>query len=313
MRTRIITGLLIVAFVVPMIVFDQMYVVLQVLLSLIALIGIWEFTSVLNNKREKKIPLWIRIIAMISTLVIFYNIPNVLQELSINPNYLENVVGYNLNFAGLLIAVLITFCGIAIFSKSTTIKDIIEMLFAIFFVSFSAISIFVIRSFGFRYLFFMLLVVCLTDVFALVFGIKFGKHKMAPHLSPKKSWEGAIGGLVVGVLIASLFGCLYGVILSPDGILGGLNPEGYLTLFSPLSYIGQQDMWIQCITIVGLALLGSIFGQIGDFVASKIKRENDVKDFGKTLPGHGGILDRLDSVFFSAMIFASLYLMLGIF
>jgi len=313
MKMRIITALVLVAVVVPLIVFDEMYVVMQMLLAAVTLLAVWEYTSVLNINRENKIPIWIRILALIGSVVLFFNIPGVLQDLNVQTEYLDRVLGYSLDYFALIIGILIVFAGIGVFSKTIKMTDIANIIFGVLYVTFATVSLFVLRSYGFRHLFFMLLVVCLTDIFALAFGSKLGKHKMAPHLSPKKSWEGAIGGLISAVILASLFGCLYGYILNPDGPLGNLNPEGYLTLFSPNSAVGQQDIWIQYLTIIGIATIGSIFGQLGDLVASKIKRENGAKDFGKILPGHGGVLDRLDSVFFTATIFTALYILMGMF
>lgn len=114
------------------------------------------------------------------------------------------------------------------------------------------------------------------DTCAYCVGMLFGKHKMAPKLSPKKSIEGAIGG-VVG---AALLGVLYAYLINR------------LTL-------GTDANLLQYAVICGV---GGMISQVGDLAASAIKRNHDIKDYGKLIPGHGGILDRFDSVIFTAPI-----------
>ncbi len=113
------------------------------------------------------------------------------------------------------------------------------------------------------------------DTCAYLAGVMFGKHKMAPVLSPKKSVEGGIGG-VAG---AALLGFLYALVFKDNISLG--NP----TILFPI-----------------VCAVGGIISQIGDLAASGIKRNHDIKDYGKLIPGHGGILDRFDSVIITAPI-----------
>ncbi|MBR1472014.1 MAG: phosphatidate cytidylyltransferase [Lachnospiraceae bacterium] len=113
-----------------------------------------------------------------------------------------------------------------------------------------------------------------SDTCAYFVGVLFGKHRITPRLSPKKSVEGCIGG-VVG---AGLFGLLYGFVLYKTG------------------HIIEDMLW-------GFPLLGvcgSVIGQVGDLAASAIKRDFQIKDYGKCIPGHGGIMDRFDSIIFTA-------------
>ncbi|MTI69994.1 MAG: phosphatidate cytidylyltransferase [Firmicutes bacterium] len=105
-----------------------------------------------------------------------------------------------------------------------------------------------------------------TDTFAYFFGQLFGKRKLCPRLSPKKTIEGAIGG-VIGSFILTLI---------------------YLKVFNIPNLI----------LLSVLSILGSILSQIGDLAASKIKRTVGIKDFGNIMPGHGGVLDRFDSIIF---------------
>lgn len=120
-----------------------------------------------------------------------------------------------------------------------------------------------------------------TDIFAYFVGMAIGKHKMCPNLSPKKSWEGAIGGLVFAVILTVVYAYF---------VFGG-SPTGI--------------KWA-----LALGIIGSVMSQCGDLAASAIKRQIGIKDYGKLLPGHGGILDRFDSVLFAA---PTIYFLLTIF
>lgn len=112
-----------------------------------------------------------------------------------------------------------------------------------------------------------------SDTAAFFAGRALGKHKLAPSISPGKTWEGAIAGILGAIIISLLF-----TIPSP--------------LSLPLGY-GKA---------VVLGLLVSIFGQFGDLVESLFKRNMGVKDSGRLLPGHGGALDRIDSVVFAGVV-----------
>lgn len=114
------------------------------------------------------------------------------------------------------------------------------------------------------------------DTCAYLVGVMFGKHKMAPVLSPKKSIEGGIGG----ILGAALLGFIYAIVFK-DKMSEISNP----TVMVPL-----------------ICAIAGFISQIGDLAASGIKRNHEIKDYGKLIPGHGGILDRFDSVIFTAPI-----------
>lgn len=119
------------------------------------------------------------------------------------------------------------------------------------------------------------------DTCAYCVGVLFGKHKLAPVLSPKKSIEGAVGG-VIG---AALLGAIYGVVVN-----------NYMVMENAPLYFAI------------ICAVGAVISQFGDLIASGIKRQHNIKDYGKLIPGHGGILDRFDSVIFTApMIYALLF------
>lgn len=130
-------------------------------------------------------------------------------------------------------------------------------------------------AFGQYTMWFIFVTAWLSDTLAYAVGLRFGRNKLIPKISPKKTVEGAVGGLA-GSLI---FNLIYGVICS-------------LTF----------DLSVNYFALIVMSLLVGVMSQIGDLVASCIKREYDKKDYSNLLPGHGGILDRFDSVLFVAPI-----------
>ena len=131
----------------------------------------------------------------------------------------------------------------------------------------------------------MLLIPLMTDLFAYEFGTHFGKHKLSPVLSPNKSVEGA----VAGVLAAAAFS-----VIVP---FGAQLATTYIPLFTPYAAT-LPPLWAFLI----LGLVGSVAAQIGDLTASMVKRYCGIKDYGAIFPGHGGMLDRMDSVLFTGVI-----------
>ncbi len=124
-----------------------------------------------------------------------------------------------------------------------------------------------------------------SDTCAYCVGVLFGKHKMAPNLSPKKSIEGAIGGVVGAALLFGLY---------TQFVVNSFTTE-----------VGQLD-WVGS---MALGAIGALVSMIGDLAASAIKRDHDIKDYGNLIPGHGGIMDRFDSVIVAApLIFFGLVL-----
>lgn len=131
-----------------------------------------------------------------------------------------------------------------------------------------------------------------ADTGAYFAGTFLGKHKLAPNISPKKTVEGVIGGLVVGILGNLLIAFLFSFASLT------IAPAGYFA----------QEMHINVMEIVIATPVLCLVGVVGDLVASVIKRQLDIKDFGNIMPGHGGVMDRFDSVTFISPIVYCLYL-----
>lgn len=132
-----------------------------------------------------------------------------------------------------------------------------------------------------------------TDIAAYFVGVKFGKKRLAPLISPKKSVEGAIGGSVVGTICGTL------VMVAIESYYG-------------IGFLGIESKVLNIIMIVVLSLAITIIGQIGDLVASKFKRDYGIKDYSNIFPGHGGVLDRFDSLIATGTFMYIVFLFLGI-
>lgn len=118
---------------------------------------------------------------------------------------------------------------------------------------------------------YLLSITIIGDTFAMLFGMLIGKHKLVPDVSPKKTIEGSIGGFLIAVIVAVII---------------------YVNIVGTLSF-----------NLILVTSLLAIISQLGDLVFSKFKRDYKIKDFSNIMPGHGGILDRLDSIFFVSMLY----------
>lgn len=189
-----------------------------------------------------------------------------------NFQYENLVLGLNFKLFGMVILLLfipVIFYQVA--GKYTT-DDAFKLLGFILLVGLGLNYLIIIRSLDIKYLLFVLLLPILTDTFAYAGGMLIGKHKVT-KLSPKKSWEGYIIGSLMGTFMMSMY---------------------YVTFIN-----NQTNLLI----IISIILLLTIVGQIGDLFFSAIKRQCNIKDFSNLIPGHGGMLDRLDSVIFVVITF----------
>ena len=115
-----------------------------------------------------------------------------------------------------------------------------------------------------------------------------GKHKLCPTISPKKTVEGAVGGLLGGIIMSVVFYLLF---------------EYFAVFGDKVAYIPfNEKQWASIFIYVVLGILGGVFSQLGDLAASSVKRKLGVKDFGNIFPGHGGSMDRIDSIMFMLVL-----------
>lgn len=196
---------------------------------------------------------------------------------------------------GLITGILLFLIGMVI-NKNIKPSTSMKLIFSYIYGGCLPLTLLYLRNINLWLVVLTLACVMLTDVGGYIFGFLFGKHKLCPTISPKKTIEGAILGTLFGV------GCgcaLYFVVSKVYDI----------TIFS--TFIDMK-LYLEILSVIGITLVLAVVGQLGDLVASRVKRAYDIKDFGKIFPGHGGVLDRFDSSLIAgAMMFVICY-MIGV-
>jgi phosphatidate cytidylyltransferase len=189
----------------------------------------------------------------------------------------SDLIGETNVLSVITIYIFILFVYYLINHKSTNLNELSKMFFVTVYISYFFSHIVFVRKMpdGQFLVWLVLIGAYITDTFAYLFGILFGKHKLCPQISPKKTMEGAVAGVI---------GCVTGYVIF-----------GFI----------MQNFFEYYVNFAGLILLGfiaSIAAQIGDLHASVIKRQYNLKDFGTLIPGHGGMFDRTDSLLFVAPV-----------
>lgn len=175
---------------------------------------------------------------------------------------------FDLNYKTIIFILLIFLIPIILYhdDKTYNTTDALYLIGGTLFLGTAFSILYTIREFGLETLLYLVIITISADTFAYFTGVLIGKHKMIPSISPNKTWEGAIGGIVFSVILATIYYVTY------------LNPDKSL-LF-----------------VIFMTLLLTIISIFGDLVFSAMKRHVKIKDFGNIMPGHGGILDRIDSL-----------------
>ncbi len=245
---------------------------LLVTLLTLSFIGYHELTSALGvDEPEKKftpmlIPGYICILAWYVLLEL--GDLEVIQGMSIP--------GYG---AALIVLMLIVYMAVYVFTyPAYDATRAISAFFSTVYLPVMLSFVYLIRQLEGGALFVWMVPICswVCDICAYLVGVKFGKHKMSPKLSPKKSIEGAIGGVAGSAIIGALYA------------------------FFAVSKNVSADRWKVVLIFVIMSVCGAFISMIGDLAASAIKRNRGIKDYGKIIPGHGGVMDRFDSFIFVA-------------
>lgn len=262
MRTRIISGVIMAAGGVAALLIGGAFAGLIVML--IALGAYYELCKACGVLDKEKTPVNLATVMGYAVIILFY----------LNMIFGKAETGDVVNII-VLIALVLWQLAVYVFTyprfKSGQIMaGVFNVLYAPFMLSF-LYPMMVGFEHG-KYIVFLVFVASsISDACAYFVGVSIGKHKLAPVVSPKKSIEGSVGGIVG----AALIGMIYGIILTKAGIF-------------------PQSKVIWEFALIGG--LGSIVSQIGDLAASAIKRDFGIKDYSKLIPGHGGIMDRMDSI-----------------
>ena len=261
MKERTITSAVILVITLLLVIFSG-YIVYPIVLSFLAIIAIYEILKVMQVQKKWILSVPAYIFAVAFPIAAFFVSG-------------ESVLPFILTVAAAMFVYMLYLMGVSVFSKgSIPFSKISEVFITVTYVtvSFTSLSLirYINRPVGAYQVVLVFGVAWMCDVFAFLVGSAIGRHKLIPEISPKKTVEGAIGGVVSAVIGFLLYG------LGLELIVNGMQVN-YL-------FLG----------LCGLVL--SVVSQLGDLVASLIKREYGVKDYGKIFPGHGGVMDRFDSV-----------------
>ena len=201
---------------------------------------------------------------------------------------------YFLGYKGILIALSLSIClalAVFTFKAEMELKDLLATIFSLIYpMALVSLAFALSREFpcgGTFAISFAIFLPVFSDTFAYLVGSTLGKRKLCPSISPKKTVAGAIGGLLGSVLCAVTFFLLFD--------LYAVIPVGYVSF--------SDSVAVGAVVFVVLGIVGGVLAEIGDLAASRIKRTINIKDFGNIFPGHGGVLDRLDSIMFTLVMF----------
>ena len=308
MRTRIFAALIAISIVLPFVMFGD-----WPFFAFITVVLVFAIIEIIRCAKTKYSKVLYIVSFVLAFLVLFWNF---FQDLPSILGFKESTVqwhGIYDSYNRLTVSITIMFVGIILSSltmlvdKNFTIMDACFFFTTVVLIALGLESILFIRYYpvyeyhktltetvpyinaydnceSFLFVLYMALGACLNDAFAYFVGVFFGKHKMNPRVSPKKTWEGFFGGVILTSIVCSGFAFILSACGHP--ILAGLLDIKH---------------WYHIIILSTLIPLVSV---LGDLVFSSIKRHYEIKDFSNLIPGHGGILDRLDSILFAAITVA---------
>ncbi len=253
---RVISGITGAVFALMVLFFNQNFLILlNIITAIISILAMREVFSVMNISKL--------FIITVPTLIFVSILP---------------IFGFTLPWQGIWYAYTLWIFSLMIIKPSIELKNIVMTYAMAMLISISLNKIIELRDFGGIYgSFFVLLglaIAWMSDTGAYFCGKFFGKNKLCPEVSPKKTIEGFIGGIITCILSMIIIALIFN------------------------NFIFPQKHQISYVLIIILGLIGSPISALGDLCFSAIKRKCGVKDFGTLMPGHGGILDRFDSVIF---------------
>lgn len=258
MLTRIITAVIGFIIIFPVLMFSDT-IALNILIALLSFVSVYELLNCVGYLKNKTVS--------ISSFILALLIPFATRSAV----YLEGHISSGVNVCVSIVIIYVIFSfAMSIFSKGK--NDIVTSSFVTMmniYIVCGLSSIIFIRDMNGGEVFYPLIFVAAwaTDIFAYFAGVFLGKHKLIPDVSPKKTIEGAIGGIIGNMACFAIYGALF-----------------------------LELQTAQYIFLMVMAPVASMISQIGDLLMSLVKRRFSIKDFGKILPGHGGILDRFDSI-----------------
>lgn len=257
MKQRIITAIILMIIAIPCVVLGGYY--FRALIGVILALSVYEMLHICTRPRIK---IYLYVIVFLFFLYGFI--------FDMNDLFIASY--------GILVF-MVTLFAATIFDETLTIERTGYIFTMGVLIAAGLHAMLVIRNqYGFQYVILLALATYGSDTGAYFSGVLFGKHKLIPRLSPKKTIEGSIGGIVLGTLLSAGYACYLG-------------------------YLNNNMILMAAFFVL------TITGQIGDLVFSAVKRHFGVKDYSNLLPGHGGILDRIDSIVFNCVVFSFFLIM----
>ncbi|MFA5007581.1 MAG: phosphatidate cytidylyltransferase [Candidatus Izemoplasmatales bacterium] len=266
---RTLTAVLMAATMIPILIWGDLYYIFDIFCLLLTLGAAVEFRAMLRH--TKKLPRWIDglAVALAGAAYVAVRYVNVLPMAP----------------SAVLFGTVLVFGIVLVFVEAFRSEDFGHALSTVLYGSIGFAAIAILREIGIHYVIYILIGAMVTDTAAYFFGTKFGRHRLCPTVSPKKSVEGAIAGAAFGTAGAAAYAFALHLF---DGALGVVS-----------------------VLLVSFAV--TAVAQVGDLVASKFKRCHGIKDYSNLFPGHGGILDRFDSSMFAAVFVLFVVILTGAF
>ncbi|MBQ7294114.1 MAG: phosphatidate cytidylyltransferase [Clostridia bacterium] len=264
MLIRIITSIVALCVLIPVLIFSNTWI-LPIAITFACIVANYEILKCIGTVKKYAVSgvlLFVSLIAPMLTRLLFLKLATGAIEF------------YMLTMAVICMVVVLYLMAVLVFSrKKISVSDVAISFFSSFYVTVGFSSIILLHdcSYGGPYTYLLIFIgAWITDIFAYFCGRLFGKHKLIPEISPKKTVEGSIGGTLFTGVAFVIFGLV-------GNHFGFNDVQSYIKLFV-------------------FGIIAALVAQIGDLCMSALKRHYDVKDFGKIFPGHGGMLDRFDSI-----------------
>jgi len=267
LKERVASGVSLVIFLAAIVVFNSTFpAALNIAIALISVLAVFEIISALGLSKN--------FVLLVPSLIFSAVIP--LLQL-VTP---QQIQADTLQQAAYFLYTVVIFGALILYHKVITFREV-GVIYSMSLLIPSALETIVsIRTLGGRHgMFYVIIAIFsawIADTGAFFAGRRWGKHKLCPNISPKKTVEGVFGGFALNIIAMVVFGYIFHAI--------------YYAYSVEISYV----------TLVIIGFFGTIMSILGDLSFSLIKRSCHIKDFGEIIPGHGGILDRFDSVIFEA-------------
>ena len=263
MKERIISSIIMLAIFVPLLIIGELP--FTIFMAVFGVVALHELIEV--RRKNKDIPFILKLLSYITIGILSF----------FNTDSIEFTYVFDYRVVAAVLFIFITPIVFINDNKKYSFEDALYLIGSILFIGLSSNLIILTRNYDIKYIIYLLMITIFSDTFALITGLLVGKHKLCPHISPKKTVEGLVGGVFMGTFVSAAF---YHTVISPQ---------------------------LSLVVLTLLTILLCLVGQLGDLVFSSIKRYYDVKDFSNLIPGHGGVLDRFDSLIF--VVFAFIMIM----